>query len=407
MKSIEQTSNFLKVDKNNNLTHIAQNDSFLDISTLDLKDKINQFLNSHAEIIPILNEESQVIHIVEKYKVKLPVVAKEINSKSPVKISFAGGGSDFTNFFSNHCDSKVLNTTINLFAHTKLIPRDDSIINIKIDKPERTYVFKDLEDLKKHFQQGLIKAILSVISPPFGFDLEISLDIPRESGLGGSSAVTSAILGAFNCVNENSWTKSDIVHLSFLIERIYFGVIGGWQDQVATTVGGFNKITFNKSSSFLVENLNSTKNDSLLNSRIYITFTNISRSSGDVLKQQDQRSSARFKNIEQSMSLVDKMIQSISQSNIQEFEILLNKSWEIKKSIMNDLNETTFNEIYDLAISKGATSGRLVGAGMGGHFVFLCSEKKSHSFVESMNEAGFSTRKVKIIDTGLESKISH
>ena len=169
-----------------------------------------------------------------------------IRAKSPVRISFSGGGSDTTNYFEFN-DGATLNATISLYAHASLRIRSDkkiSVNSLDINKKIEAKNLKSFLKLKNQF--GLIQSLLKLLNPNFGFDLLLYSDFNMKSGLGGSSAVISSIIGCFNECRIDQWSLHEMAELSFQAERLSFNVAGGWQDQYATVFGGLNFMEFNK-----------------------------------------------------------------------------------------------------------------------------------------------------------------
>ena len=169
-----------------------------------------------------------------------------IRAKSPVRISFAGGGSDTTNYFELN-DGATLNATISLYAHASLRIRSDKKISVNSLDLNKKIEAKNLKSfLKLKNQFGLIQSLLKLLNPNFGFDLLLYSDFNMKSGLGGSSAVISSIIGCFNECRIDQWSLHEMAELSFQAERLSFNVAGGWQDQYATVFGGLNFMEFNK-----------------------------------------------------------------------------------------------------------------------------------------------------------------
>ena len=169
-----------------------------------------------------------------------------IRAKSPVRISFSGGGSDTTNYFELN-DGATLNATISLYAHSRLRIRSDKKISVNSLDLNKKIEAKNLKSfLKLKNQFGLIQSLLKLLNPNFGFDLLLYSDFNMKSGLGGSSAVISSIIGCFNECRIDQWSLHEMAELSFQAERLSFNVAGGWQDQYATVFGGLNFMEFNK-----------------------------------------------------------------------------------------------------------------------------------------------------------------
>ena len=159
-------------------------------------------------------------------------------------MSFGGGGSDLTHYFSENDLGAVINTTISLYSHATLRMRDDSRVIVKsLDLGETLNEDSLGSALAQPGRFGLIQALLRAINPEFGFELYIHSDFPMCSGVGGSAAVLSSILGCFNQFRRDQWDLHELAEIAYQAER-HFGIAGGWQDQYATVFGGFNFMEF-------------------------------------------------------------------------------------------------------------------------------------------------------------------
>ena len=249
------------------------------------REKILKSLDTKIRFIPILNEDGQLVDIVSKHHLPLNIEESVIvRSRSPVRISFAGGGSDVTNYFESN-QGATLNTTISLYSHVLLRKRaDKKIIVNSLDLNSKVESNSLSNFLSQQNSFGLIQAIFKMIQPDYGFDLEIHSDFPIKSGLGGSAAVTSAILGCFNQFRNDQWNLHELAELSFQAERLHLEIAGGWQDQYATVFGGLNFMEFNRDKN-IVHPLRLSANISAeLEESLVLCDTKISHESGDVNK---------------------------------------------------------------------------------------------------------------------------
>ena len=211
------------------------------------EDLLKMFDNS-LRIIPVLNKQMKLVDILSSENLPLPVEQDFfVQAVAPVRVSFGGGGSDLTHYFSNN-DGAVINSTISLYSHALLIPSKDSSIEIYSRDLNKSIKSKSLDKMliKKDQDFSLIFALLRTISPDFGFKLYLNSDFRMGSGLGGSAVVCAAILGCFNEIRKDKWDKYELSELAYQAERIYLSIAGGWQDQYASVFGGFNFIEFKK-----------------------------------------------------------------------------------------------------------------------------------------------------------------
>ncbi len=164
--------------------------------------------------------------------------------RSPVRISFSGGGTDLTHYFVANDGGAVINATIKMYAHATLRRRSDARIRIYSHDFRRTVEADNLAELGTGGDLALIKSVVRLIKPAYGFELEVSADFPVGSGLGGSAVVSSAIIGCFNEFRSDQWDRHEVAEMAFQAERLMLNIPGGWQDQYATVFGGFNHMEF-------------------------------------------------------------------------------------------------------------------------------------------------------------------
>jgi D-glycero-alpha-D-manno-heptose-7-phosphate kinase len=355
------------------------------------REKLLKQLDHKIKAIPILDNFNKLVTIVTKDH--LPQKDEEktyARSKSPVRISFGGGGSDTSSYFISN-QGAVINATISLFSHSTLKIRDDEKIIINsLDLNEKIEFdnFKELLEYNGRF--SLIQSVIKAIKPSFGFELYLHSDFPMSSGLGGSAVVTSSILGCFNQFRNDKWDQYEIAEIAFQSERLHLGVAGGWQDQYATVFGGLNFMEFNSEQNII--------NPIRLNSEILLEleeslilcYTGTTHDSGNIHDdQKEQTKNILVKDrIESNVRLTFEMRNYLLKGKLLDFGRALHKAWELKKSFSTKISNPMLDEIYNGAIENGAVGGKLLGAGGGGFFLFYVQpyEKlKLMKWIDSQN----------------------
>ena len=350
------------------------------------RENILKLLDTRIRAIPILTENYILKDVVSVNDIDWSrsnnVISK---AKSPVRITFAGGGTDLTSYYYDS-DGIVFNATINKYTHAVLERRLDSFIQIiSYDLDEKVCV-NDISDLKLDGALDLIKSIIINLNPSFGFNLYTYSDIPSGSGLGGSAVVASAIIGAFNNFRDSKLDIYEIAELAFQSERITLGLDGGWQDQYATVFGGFNYIEFNDKGN--VVNPLKISSDTLneLEDTLLLCYTGKNHNSGHIhddmrsqMKKADQKKYA-----EKSKEIAYKMKSKLLQGKLNDFGLLLGEAWKIKKKFSDRISNADLDAIYEYAIEKGASGGKLLGAGDGGYFLFYVPTKNKMNFIKHM-----------------------
>lgn len=372
------------------------------------KEGLLKLLDTRAKLVPILRKDKTLKAIVTKNSFNWNSESKIISkAKSPVRISFAGGGTDITNYFYNN-NGVVLNSTINKYAYASLIKRDDAKIIIYSNDFSLKLEFNDIIDLKYDGRLDLIKAVLNVLKPEFGFDLYLSSDVPPGSGLGGSAVMLSAVIGAFNNFREDKYTRYEIAELAFHAERIELDISGGWQDQYATVFGGFNFMEFNEKDNIVHPLRISDELKLELEDSLVLCFTGAGRNSGEIhSEQKDNMSTSGTKEFaEYSKKLAYEMKTRLLKGRLDDFGILLHKAWVTKKQFSQKISNRYLDELYDFAVTSGATGGKLLGAGGGGYFLFYVPSLKRYEFIEALKGRNIVTQNFQFDNEGLKTWIS-
>lgn len=390
------------------LNYINKNFIFLDDNSIE-HESIYKKLDQEITFIPVLDNNKRLLKFITKNTI--PSRFEKLitaRSKSPVRISFGGGGSDTTAFFKDN-NGAVINSTISLYSHCSLSKRTDSKINIDSADLNVNRSYLSLEEFlnSEKCPLELIKSVIKVINPSFGFDLYIQSDFPLSSGLGGSAVVVSSIIGCFNEFRIDKWSSYEIAELAYEAERLKMGISGGWQDQYATVFGGFNFMEFSNRQNLIHPLRLSETTKSSLEQNLILCFTNTSHKSGDI--HQDQKSNLYNKviqeNVKKNVKIAYKMRESLLKENLNGFSNLMNDSWELKKSYSSDISTDYLNDIYEGAKQNGALSGKLLGAGGGGYFLFYTDFSKRNKLINWIKKEGLIYTNFKFEDLGLKSWI--
>lgn len=363
-------------------------------------------LDHRIRAIPLLDSERRLVGVVSRNH--LPVQAEGAvysRSRAPVRISFGGGGSDLTHYFSGS-DGAVINTTISLYSHATLRIRDDARVIVRsMDLGEAI----EAEDLTAAISEkgrfGLIQALLRAISPDFGFELFLHSDFPISSGLGGSAAVAASILGCFNQFRRDQWDLHELAEIAYQAERHYLGVAGGWQDQYATVFGGFNFMEFRMDQN-IVHPLRIHPDTLLeLEECLVLCNTGTTHDSGDIhTDQAEKMTTAHIRNmVDESVRLSYTMRNDLLRGRLFRFGISMDKAWTLKRQLSNKITNAQFDRIYTAAKTQGAVGGKLLGAGGGGFFLFYVPPYQKHHLIEYLQDSGLSVVPFRFESGGLRA----
>ncbi len=320
-----------------------------------------------------------------------------IKSKAPLRLGLAGGGTDVSPY-SDEYGGAVLNTTINLYARAMIEPRDSGKIILEShDLQQYQELDSNLQldiDGKLPLLKGVYNRIVKdYVKKPLSFKLTTIVDVPKGSGLGTSSTLTVAILGAFV-----EWLKLplgdyEIAHLAYEIERNDLQLAGGKQDQYAATFGGFNFIEFHKNDYVTV---NPIRVKSLYRNQLewnlLLYYTGTSRDSADIIKDQTKGFKQNKKDAIQAAHIIKEiayqMKESLLKGNMSNMGYLLDKSWQEKKLMSKSISNNLLNDIYSTAINAGATGGKISGAGGGGFMLFYCPGSSKEKVKNALSKFG-------------------
>jgi len=360
---------------NNNFVHCFEDTD---------RENIIKLFDSDVNAIPQLNKKNELITVLTPKDFPLTdeqnIIAR---SKSPVRISFGGGGSDLTHYFTQNSGGAVVNSTISLYTHATLIKNDNKKIVIHSEDLGITLEEDDLKSaLEKKGDLGLIMSIIELINPKFGFELHIRSDFPVGSGLGGSAVVMSAIIGCFNEFRIDKWNNYEMAEMAYQAERLSFNISGGWQDQYATVFGGVNFMEFRKNRN-LIHPLK-IDNDILLELKenLILCDTCSTHVSSDIHKDQkkqliDQKSINKL--VSTNVDLTYEIRDSLLRGDLSGIGKYLDKAWTHKRKYSSKISNERLDNIYNTALKYGALGGKLLGAGGGGFFIFYCDPTKSRT----------------------------
>ncbi len=314
-----------------------------------------------------------------------------IRSKAPLRISFGGGGTDISPY-PEEKGGVALNVTIDRYAYCTLAPRGDDIINVKSLDYDTEIIYRNKEDLEYDGKLDLVKAAIRVMKPNIGLDLFLHSDAPPGTGLGSSSTVTVALVGAFKHHMKLPLTDYEIAELAYVIEREELGIKGGRQDQYAATFGGFNFIEFLKDK--VIVNPLRIKRDILneLEYRLLLCYTGGTRLSAGIIEDQVGRyvrgKRESVEALDKTKSLGIAMKNALLLGDLDGFGQLLNEAWEAKKNFTSKMTSPQIDKMYEVARKNGALGGKLSGAGGGGYLLLLCEFDRKHIVAEELRKLG-------------------
>ena len=325
-----------------------------------------------------------------------------IRAKTPLRISFAGGGTDVPPFPERE-GGLVLNATISRYAYGTLVPRQDDQISIESVDFGMTQTYGVHDTLAFDGNLDMVKAAIRSVEQRYprraedgadhshfhsGFELFLHSNAPPGTGLGSSSAMAVTLIGLLKERRGLQLTDYEIARLACAIEREELGIRGGLQDQYATTFGGFNLIEFGRER-VIVNPLRIAADAVLeLEQCLLLCYTGTARTADHIIEDQTERfEHDEFEAVEglrRQKELAVEMKEAILERRLRDFGGLLHDAWQAKKGMSTHISNPRIEEMYEEARRHGALGGKVTGAGGGGYMLFYCDYRTKHRVAEAM-----------------------
>lgn len=320
----------------------------------------------------------------------MPTDTTPVYALAPLRISFVGGGTDFPHWYREH-GGAVLSTTIDHFVRVTVAPRDDRDVRVRsLDLGE--LVRYRLDD-GPHYDGvlDLAKAAIDRMGIDVGLDVDIESEAPPGSGLGGSSALVTAVVAAIACLDERALSCDELVRLSYAIEREDLGIAGGWQDQYAAAFGGFNLIEFGRDGVQLVPVEAGADALEELRKHLLLCYTGKVRRNVGLIDRQIQMFEAGREDtllgMKQLREMAYAMRDAIEAGDMLRLGTMLGEAFEAKKRMNPHIAEgTPIEAMLDAAGAAGATGGKICGAG-GGGYLLIATPPEARASVRAALEA--------------------
>ena len=318
-------------------------------------------------------------------------------SKAPLRIGLAGGGTDVSPY-SDTYGGAILNATISLSANASLEILSEKIIILEALDRNETQQFDWATSLPIDGTLDLFKGVYNRIQKDFpftinGFRLSTYVDAPAGSGLGTSSTLVVAIVGAFVEMLKLPLGDYDIAHLAYSIERDDLQLAGGKQDQYAATFGGVNFMEFYDGDKVIVNPLRiRTEYMHELANNLVLYFTATSRESATIIKEQVKNVNEKNEKSIEAMHLLKeqskRMKESLLKGMLNDFGEILDFGFQQKRKMAHNISNSNIEAIYDAAKYAGATGGKISGAGGGGFMIFYCPGNSRYNVIKALNTFG-------------------
>ncbi len=333
-------------------------------------------------------------------------------SKAPLRIGLAGGGTDVSPY-SDLFGGAILNASISLSAYATIEPLSENKIIVEaLDRNEEQH-FDCTAKLPIDGKLNLLKGVYNRIQqdyslPTGGFRLSTFVDAPAGSGLGTSSTLVVAILGAFIEMLKLPLSEYDAAQYAYQIERNDLQLAGGKQDQYAATFGGVNFMEFFEEDKVLVNPLR-IRAEYLheLENNLVLYFTATSRESADIIKEQvknvNEKNEKSIEAMHQLKEQAKMMKEALLKGKLDEIGKILDYGFKQKRLMADNISNNKIETIYNAAKAAGATGGKISGAGGGGFMIFYCPGNTRYAVINTLNNFGGEVKKYSFAKYGLTS----
>lgn len=303
-----------------------------------------------------------------------------IISRTPFRISFAGGGSDLPSFYRRE-PGAVLSTSIDKYMYIAIHPFfDKNRIQLKYSRTE-------LVDEISGIKHPIFREVLDMYNLK-GVDINSIADVPSGTGLGSSSSFTVGLLNAVRAYLGKATSGHKLGEMACDVEINKVGSLIGKQDQFAAACGGLNFISFYGDESVNVEKIimNPQKKNEL-DENLIMLYIGGEHSANKILKSQQAaiNEDSKFNTQKKMVDLANNLKVSLENNNIDDFGQILNEGWKLKKSLTSGISSSRIDDIYAKGLSAGALGGKLLGAGGAGFILFYCPKERQEEFRKEMS----------------------
>jgi len=310
---------------------------------------------------------------------------------SPLRISFAGGGTDMPEYYESFV-GKVVTTTITKYVYViSKESHDDSFQTFSSDLKSHQQS-KNFQDLKPTYGSEISTSVIKYFDYKKGTNIMISSDAPAGSGLGASGSLAVNLVKTISTLKGQDLSKNQLAEKAYHVGRNVLQWPIGKQDEYASAFGGINFLTFEKEKT-KVEPINlSSSTIKELEQNILLFFVGKTRNSSNILSEEikkiEKKNSDIISALDTAKKLAESTYDSLKNNDITKFGEILHQGWTAKKKFVSGVSDETIDKVYETALNYGALGGKLTGAGGGGHMVLYCEKEKQNKLISKMEELG-------------------
>ena len=303
-----------------------------------------------------------------------------IISKTPYRISFFGGGTDYPSWFKENT-GKILSTSINKYVYLSL--RD---LGPYFDYKHRI-IWSKVENVNnaKFIKHNVVREMLEYFKIKNGVEIHYQGDLPARSGMGSSSSFVVGLMNAFLIKKKMKLSKMDLAKKSIMFEHKILEEIVGIQDQISASFGGFNKIDIKRNGTFGVKKIKINKNVNKLDKNLILLFTGIHRTANEIAGQYVSKlNKDKIIEMKEINFQVEEAEQLLIKNKLDDFGRLLNEGWKLKRSLSKVISNKKIDNLYEYSMNNGALGGKLLGAGGGGFMLLYVPYHKQKKFFKKI-----------------------
>jgi D-glycero-alpha-D-manno-heptose-7-phosphate kinase len=333
-------------------------------------------------------------------------------AKAPLRLGLAGGGTDVSPY-SDLYGGAIVNATISLYAHCEITATNTNKIIVKAHHTSNVFCYENTKQLPIDGCLDLAKGVYNCLQKDYEFEhaglqISTSVDAPIGSGLGTSSTLVVAILGAFVKMLNLKFTQHNLALYAYNIERNYLKFAGGKQDQYTAVFGGINFMQFFDKDKALIERLEVKEQKLLqLQQNLLLYYTQSTRDSGLIIEEQQQnviqKKEASIEAMHQLKKQAFEMKAIFAKDEIDAVGNLLDFGFTYKQKMASNITNVTIDNLYKTALNAGATGGKISGAGGGGFMFFYCPNNTKAKVIQALQQIGGNQQDYSFVNQGLIS----
>lgn len=322
---------------------------------------------------------------------------------TPVRLSFAGGGTDLPEFYDKF-GGNVIATTINQFTYTIIHPRFDKKFQTFSPDFQKHYTASKYSKIEIQDGTEIASSVIKYMKFKTGINVILCSDVPAGSGLGSSGSLAVNLVNVISFLKKEKLSKKQLAENAFHVGRKILHWPIGKQDEYLTAFGGFNYVKFTKNQVNVKPIQLSTSTSNELQNNLLLFREGNTRKSSTVLTKQLQM--IKEKNVDTIDSLLTvkelalTMYDSLKQSDLTKFGELLHKGWMAKKKFTRNVSNPRIDNVYNFALKNGAFGGKITGAGGGGHMLFYCEKLKQKKLQKKLQTLGLEHVKFSFYNNG-------